>query len=70
MPPAAPVVSEAMADASALSRIDAALARIEAAAAARDEGTTDLRRRHEALRKRMAEVVSALDQVIAREEAA
>ncbi len=51
----------------ALDRIDRALARIETAAAARDTNTAALVRRHETLRTRMAEAVSALDAVIARE---
>jgi hypothetical protein len=51
----------------ALDRIDRALARIEAAAAARTAANTALTRRHETLRTRMAEAVAALDAVIARE---
>ena len=51
----------------AVDRIDRALSRIEAAAAARDTSVVALTRRHEALRSRMAEAVAALDAVIARE---
>ena len=47
-------------------RIDAALQRIETAIAARAAGTAALGRRHAALKARMAEAVSALDEVIAR----
>ena len=47
-------------------RIDAALGRIESAIAARAAGTAALGRRHAALKARMAEAVSALDEVIAR----
>ncbi|MEG3174759.1 hypothetical protein U1872_00845 [Sphingomonas sp. RB3P16] len=50
-----------------LDRIDHALARIEAAAAARTANHAALVRRHETLRTRMAEAVGALDAVIARE---
>ena len=49
-----------------LDRIDRALARIEAAAAARTANGTALMQRHETLRTRMAEAVAALDAVIAR----
>ena len=47
-------------------RIDAALARIEKAIAARTAGAEALARRHAALKARMAEAVSALDDVISR----
>lgn len=47
-------------------RIDAALARIEAAIDARARAADALARRHDALKARMAEAVSALDDVIAR----
>lgn len=47
-------------------RIDAALNRIEHALAARVEAGEALSRRHAALKARMAEAVSALDDVIAR----
>ncbi|MET3760594.1 hypothetical protein [Sphingomonas sp. UYEF23] len=56
--------------ASTLDRIDRALERIEAAAAARTASTAALQKRHEKLRARMAEAVSALDTVIARESEA
>jgi hypothetical protein len=57
-----------MADTSpVLDRIDRTLARIAAAAAAREASSAALVRRHEALRSRMAEAVAALDAVIARE---
>lgn len=55
-----------MADPSPADRIDAALARIEAAIAARAAGAEALVQRHAALKARMAEAVSALDDVIAR----
>ncbi|MCC2975820.1 hypothetical protein LK533_03910 [Sphingomonas sp. PL-96] len=51
-----------------LSRIDAALARIEAAARARLAATDSLEHRHAALRTSMAEAIAALDQVIASDE--
>lgn len=47
-------------------RIEAALARIEAAARARAEDSAALAARHAALRARMTEAVSALDDVLAR----
>ena len=50
----------------ATDRIDAAIARIEAAIARRAESGDALARRHAALKARMAEAVSALDEVIAR----
>jgi hypothetical protein len=50
----------------AADRIEAAINRIEAAVAARAADARDLSIRHEALRARMAEAVSALDDVIAR----
>ena len=56
-----------MAQPSPSERIDAALARIEAAIAARAAGAEALARRHAALKARMAEAVAALDDVIARE---
>lgn len=59
-----------MADASpptALDRIDRALDRIEAAIVARDASRERLIARHETLRSRMAEAISALDAVIERE---
>lgn len=50
----------------AVDRIDAAIARIEAAVARRAEQGDALARRHAALKARMAEAVTALDDVIAR----
>ncbi|MDG5487535.1 hypothetical protein ACNI3Q_01445 [Sphingomonas sp. FW199] len=50
-----------------LSRIDAALARIERAAAARTAATEQLARRHATLRDGLAEAVTALDSLIARQ---
>ena len=55
-----------MSDASAL-RIEQALARIEAAAAARAYAGERLARRHAKLRARIQEAVSSLDALIARE---
>lgn len=52
---------------SAVDRIDAAIARIEAQIALRAEAGDALARRHAALKARMAEAVAALDEVIARE---
>ncbi|WP_404368984.1 hypothetical protein AB5I39_15835 [Sphingomonas sp. MMS24-J45] len=51
----------------ALDRIDRALARIEAAVAARDARYARLIERHETLRNRMAEAIAALDAVLERE---
>ena len=56
-----------MAEPSPSDRIDAALARIERAIAARASGADALAKRHAALKARMAEAVAALDDVIARE---
>ena len=56
-----------MADAS--DRIEAALARIEAAAAARAYATERLTHRHEALREKIQDAVASLDTLIAREAA-
>ena len=53
----------------AVGRIDAAIARIEASIAGRAEAADALGRRHAALKARMAEAVAALDDVIARESA-
>lgn len=50
-----------MADASPTDRIDAALARIERAVAARDKSSTDLRERHDALRAKVGDAIAALD---------
>lgn len=50
----------------AVDRIDAAIARIESAIDARAKAGDALARRHAALKARMAEAVSALDDVIAR----
>ncbi len=55
-----------MTEPSPADRIDTALARIEAAIAARTAGAEAMSRRHAALKARMAEAVSALDDVIAR----
>jgi phage shock protein A len=51
-------------------RIEAALARIEAAAAARAYATERLARRHSALREKIEAAVTSLDALIARESAA
>jgi uncharacterized protein YhaN len=51
---------------SAADRIDAAVARIESAVAARAASAEALTQRHSALKARMAEAVKALDEVIAR----
>lgn len=50
----------------ATERIDRAIARIQAAVAARAASGDALARRHAALKARMAEALSALDDVIAR----
>jgi hypothetical protein len=50
-----------MADASPTDRIDAALARIERALAARDQVSQDLKARHDALRSKVGEAIAALD---------
>jgi uncharacterized protein YhaN len=50
----------------ATDRIDAAIARIEAAIDTRARAAEKLSQRHAALKARMAEAVSALDEVIAR----
>ena len=57
-------------DPSPLSRIDAALTRIEAAIARRDREAQMIRARHAALKARMSEAVAALDDVLARGEVA
>jgi hypothetical protein len=57
-----------MAESSA-DRIEQALARIEAAAAARAYTTERLARRHAKLRARIADAVTSLDALIARESA-
>lgn len=49
-----------------MARIDAALQRIEAAAARKAEAAEAITRRHGALRTRMAEAVAALDELIAK----
>ncbi len=51
-----------------LTRIDAALARIEAAASQRGSERRDLARRHAQLRERVAEAVAAIDDLAARAE--
>ena len=48
-------------------RIDAAIARIEAAAARRRDAADDLHHRHETLRARMGEAIAAIDGLLARE---
>ncbi|TKD51062.1 hypothetical protein [Sphingomonas baiyangensis] len=52
----------------AVDRIERAVARIEKAAAARAHSADALARRHAALRARMEEAVTALDDLIARED--
>ncbi|TPG21617.1 hypothetical protein EAH79_03145 [Sphingomonas koreensis] len=52
-----------------LHRIDRALARIEAAVEQNRRASDSLSRRHAALKSRMAEALTALDDVIARGEA-
>ncbi|MGH6615341.1 hypothetical protein [Sphingomonas sp.] len=61
-----------MADAlsSATDRIEVAIARIEAAMAARHRAAGVLAIRHEALRSRMIEAIAALDDIIAQEDIA
>ena len=54
----------------ALDRIDRAIARIEAAAAARHKEHAALAGRHDALRRRIGEAIGALDDVIARGDTA
>jgi hypothetical protein len=61
-----PCYRAAMAEPSPADRIEAAIARIEAAVAARTAAANAMADRHEALRARMAEAVTALDEVIAR----
>ncbi|MEZ0495618.1 hypothetical protein [Sphingomonas sp. IW22] len=51
----------------AIRRIEAAVARIERAAATRAYAADSLARRHAALRTRMEEAVAVLDELIARE---
>jgi hypothetical protein len=48
-----------------MARIEAALQRIERAAAARTAESAAIARRHAALRERMSEAVTALDTVLA-----
>lgn len=50
-----------MADASPTDRIDAALARIERAVAARDQAAAALTARHASLRSKVGEAIAALD---------
>ncbi len=52
---------------SEIDRIDRALARIERAVTANRQANEALARRHGALKSRMAEALTALDEVIARE---
>ena len=49
----------------ALDRIEAAIRRIEAASARRDDSIATLSRRHATLRARIGEAIVALDQVVA-----
>jgi len=56
-----------MTDISPLQRIEAAVARIEAAAAAQRQESDSLARRHATLREAMASAVGTLDEIIARE---
>jgi hypothetical protein len=50
-----------MTDQSPTNRIDAAIKRIEAAVARRDRATLALTKRHETLRARVEEAITALD---------
>jgi hypothetical protein len=59
-----------MSDPSPVHRIEAAIARIEAATRTHADSREALARRHAALKARMAEAVAALDEVIARGTAA
>jgi len=54
-------------DRTELERIERALARIERAVAANRQESEALARRHATLKSRMAEALTALDEVIARE---
>ena len=54
--------------ASPLDRINTAIARIEAATTEKTRATEHLARRHAALRTRMADAITALDQIIAQDE--
>ncbi len=51
----------------ASTRIDRALARIEAASRQLEIGQSDLLRRHDALRTQVADAIAALDSLIAEE---
>ncbi|MES2056623.1 MAG: hypothetical protein V4564_11855 [Pseudomonadota bacterium] len=55
---------------SATDRIEGALARIDAAMAARTRANQAFANRHEALRRRMVEAIAALDDIIAQEDIA
>lgn len=57
-----------MTDSSPLQRIEAAIARIDAAVAAQRKESDSLARRHAKLRDAMGKAVGALDEIIAREE--
>lgn len=57
-----------MTDSPPLQRIEAAVARIEAAVAAQRKESDSLARRHANLREAMAKAVGTLDQIIARED--
>ncbi|MFW2853564.1 hypothetical protein ACM61V_16910 [Sphingomonas sp. TX0543] len=57
-----------MTDSSPLLRIEAAVARIDAAVAAQRQESDSLARRHAKLRDAMEKAVSALDEIIAQED--
>ncbi|WEK43344.1 MAG: hypothetical protein P0Y64_00280 [Candidatus Sphingomonas colombiensis] len=57
-----------MTDTSPLQRIEAAVARIEAAVVAQRQESDSLARRHAKLREAMATAVDALDDIISRED--
>ncbi len=64
--PEAPAAGDGADASSAVDRIDAAIARIEAAIDARTRSGDALAKRHAALKARMVEAVAALDDVITR----
>ena len=57
---------DTLTDPAPVTRIDAAIARIEAAVAARATSAEALSRRHAALKARMVEAVKSLDEVLMR----
>ncbi|WP_298674571.1 hypothetical protein [uncultured Sphingomonas sp.] len=57
-----------MTDTSPLQRIEAAVARIESAAAAQRKKSESLARRHARLRDAMTSAIGTLDEIIARED--